>query len=269
MQVYRGLDIGTAKPRGAVLERLPHHLIDIRNPDEGYNVGDFVKDADRLIPEIAGRGRLPVVSGGSAFYLRTFVYGLPSTPRSDRETKAALERECAERGLAALRSELEGVDPQTARRLPENDRYRILRALEVYRSTGRPLSRYTLPESPRSTHRLLVVGLERDRGELYRRIDERVEEMMARGLPAEVERLLERGHTFEQPALRAIGYREFAGYVSGEYGLARVQELIQRNSRRYAKRQITFFRRLPGVHWLAAGSYDELRAAVEDFTRPE
>lgn len=265
MQVYRGMDIGTAKPGADVAAQLPHHLIDIREPDQGYSVGEFVRDADRLIPEIAARRRLPVVSGGSAFYLRNFIYGLPAAPRSDRSIKRDLERECERLGLAVLREELERVDPITASRLPAADHYRVIRALEVYRSTGVPLSSFLVPHRPRSGYRFLVIGLERERSELYERINRRVDEMMERGLQREVAALLDAGYGFTAPALRAIGYREFAGYFDGSCSLERTAELIRRNSRRYAKRQITFFRQLPEAIWFPADERDAIAALVREF----
>jgi len=265
MQVYRGVDIGTAKPTTLLRKRIPHHLIDVREPEEGYSVGAFVRDADSAIAEIEARGRLSVVSGGSAFYLRNFIYGLPETPRGDRATRRKLVEECDERGLEVLRSELEQVDPSTAERLAPADRYRILRALEVYRSTGRPLSSFNLPTTPRSQYRLLVIGLERPRIALYERIDDRVEEMMKLGLEGEVRRLVDSGHSFSAPAMKAIGYREFEAYFAGERSRAETIELIKRNSRRYAKRQITFFKQLPGVVWFSPESRSVIGGQIERF----
>ena len=265
MQVYRGMDIGTAKPPRALVDRIPHHLIDIRDPDEGYSVGDFVEGADDLVPQIVARGRDVLISGGSAFYLRTFIYGLPETPRVDRRTKEQLAIDCEERGLDALRAELERVDPSTAERLPGSDRYRIVRALEVYRATGSPLSSFTVASVPRDNYRFCVIGLERPRSELYRRIDDRVDAMMERGLLGEVEGLVASGCRLDSQALRAIGYRELAAHLRGEYTLERAVELVKRNSRRYAKRQITFFKQLPGVQWFEPDALGEIRAAIESF----
>jgi tRNA dimethylallyltransferase len=272
MQVYRGMDIGTAKPGPEERRRLPHHLIDIRDPDEQFTAGDFVRLADAACVDIARRGKLPVVSGGTGFYLKNFILGLPEAPPSDPAIRAALRNELAGRGAAALMEELGAVDPASAGRIHLNDEYRLLRALEVVRLSGRPLSSYPVsgggpvrgePGSrgehggaSRPEYRFLIIGLERPREELYRRINERCAAMFRAGLPEEAAGLWKKGYTPEDPGLRAIGYREF--FVEDEPGLYRlsgdfaaVEALIARNSRRYAKRQRTYFASLPEVKWMA------------------
>ena len=249
MQVYRGMDIGTAKPSPGLRKILPHHLIDIREPDEPFNAGDFVRLADEACAGIARRGRLPVVSGGTGFYLKNFIYGLSEAPPSDPALRAALKQELAEKGPAALAAELARADPPSAARIHPNDSCRLLRALEVCRS-GRPLSSFAAGGNfPRPGYRFLIVELLRPRAELYRRIELRCREMFRAGLPGEVECLFRRGFKPGDPGLRAIGYREFfvrdetespaawklSSYIEG------VRALVARNSRRYAKRQILFF----------------------------
>jgi tRNA dimethylallyltransferase len=291
MQVYRGMDIGTAKPSPEERARIPHHLIDIRNPDEQFNAGDFVHLADECCARIAARGLLPVVSGGTGFYLKNFVMGLPGAPPSDPGIRAALKEELRLRGAAALMEELTHVDPESGSRVHINDTYRLLRALEVFRLTGRPLSSYAAPglgsgadESRRDEsgrdgrYRFLVIGLERDRAELYRRIDLRCAGMFRAGLPAELARLTGQGYRPGDPGLRAIGYREF--FVEegpGNYRLledtAPVEALVARNSRRYAKRQITYFASIPGTHRVKLSPdrpdpAEEIRVLVEDFLNP-
>jgi tRNA dimethylallyltransferase len=254
MQVYRGMDIGTAKPDLDLRSRLPHHLIDIRDPDEQFSVGDFVRLADEACRDIASRGLLPVISGGTAFYLKNFMLGLSAAPPSDPLVRDALKEELMDRGAAALAQELASVDPVSARRIHAHDVYRILRALEVFRVSGFPLS--TFPVSGNSSegrplYRFLAIGIDRERGELYRRIDQRAHVMFLKGLPAEVEGLLSAGYGREDPALRAIGYREFFGEDgSFSHDFEAIETLVARNSRHYAKRQITFFASLPGVHWV-------------------
>ncbi|MDR1617550.1 MAG: tRNA (adenosine(37)-N6)-dimethylallyltransferase MiaA [Treponema sp.] len=260
MQVYRGMDIGTAKPDRAERERLPHHLIDIRNPDEQFNAGDFVRLASEACAGIYRRGKLPVVSGGTGFYLKNFIQGLPAAPPSDPGIREALKNELRERGAAALRGELEAADPVSAGRIHPNDHYRLIRALEVFRLTGRPLSSFALPggaaggEISRNPFRFLLVALERDREDLYRRIDARCRTMFRRGLPDEVRGLREAGYGPDDPGMKAIGYREFftaEGAVSAD--TAGVEALVARNSRRYAKRQICYFAPLPGVKRIYCG----------------
>ena len=282
MQVYRGMDIGTAKPSAQEREQLPHHLIDIRNPDEQFNAGDFVRLALEAIGDIARRGAFPVVCGGTGFYLKNLILGLPESPPADEAIRAALKGELREKGAAALMEELASGDPVSAGRIHLNDTYRLLRALEVLRLSGRPLSSFGVSGRGRDSHggtgdtentevlrggginrincRFLVVGISRPREELYRRIDARCADMFEQGLPDEVRKLYDMGYTPRDPGLRAIGYREFFVQDGDEYRLSSdipgVQALVAQNSRRYAKRQITFFASLPGVQWLEAGDDD-------------
>ena len=269
MQVYRGMDIGTAKPSATEQKRLPHHLIDIRDPSEQFNVGDFVRLADEACLQIADRGKLPVVSGGTGFYLKNFIMGLSEAPPSSEEIRAALKQELREKGAAALMEELAAADPVSAERIHINDEYRLTRALEVFRSCGCPLSSFEVAAAEkRDCFRFIIVGISRPSEELYRRINLRCQEMFRRGLPAEVRSLYEAGYTPNDPGLRAIGYREF--FVEnferpGEWQLSRdidgVQALAAQNSRRYAKRQVTFFAGIPNVKWIECGK-DEAQTAL-------
>jgi tRNA dimethylallyltransferase len=255
MQAYRGLDIGTAKPDSSLLSRLPHRLIDIRDCREQYSVGDFVHLADEACAEIARAGKLPIVAGGTGFYVKNFICGLPSAPAADPELRAAIAAELEERGAAALRAELEASDPVSARRIHPHDLYRLTRALEILRSTGRPLADFAPQSGARPGRSFAVFGVARPREELYDRIDLRVDAMMAGGLPEELRALREAGHGPEEPGMQAIGYREFfelapSGSPSaGE--LSAIAEAIKRDTRQYAKRQMTFFRSLPGIEWIA------------------
>ena len=274
MQVYRGMDIGTAKPSPQEQARIPHHLIDIKNPDEQFNVGEFVRRAEEACLAAAGRGALPVVSGGTGFYLKNLVQGLSEAPPSDLLIRQNLKAELLSRGAASLMEELRGADPVSAERIHINDVYRLLRALEVYRLTGKPLSSFAA--SPKKvTDTFLLIGLRRSREELYRRINARTAAMFEAGLPAEVTRLYQAGYTPSDPGLKAIGYREFfveeGGTVSDtpdksawrlSRDMAGVQALIAQNSRRYAKRQLTFFASLPDVQWLDCGGNEGAAAAA-------
>ncbi|MCL2043015.1 MAG: tRNA (adenosine(37)-N6)-dimethylallyltransferase MiaA [Treponema sp.] len=261
MQVYRGMDIGTAKPSAEECTQLPHHLIDICEPSEQFSAGDFVRLADNAITGIVRRGALPVVCGGTGFYLKNFITGLPEAPPADAEMRTALKQELRRNGAAALMEELARFDPASAEKIHLNDEYRLLRAVEVQRLSGRPLSSYNADAPPRPQYRFTVIGLFRPREELYRRIDARCAAMFAQGLPDEVRCLYEAGYTPQDPGLRAIGYREFfvedanSGYRLSQ-DIAGVQELVARNSRRYAKRQVTFFASLPDAKKLMAGRTD-------------
>jgi len=263
MQVYRGMDIGTAKPSPEERLRLPHHLIDIRNPDEQFTAGDFVRLAREAIDDIARRGKIPIIAGGTGFYLKNLVLGLPEAPPSDPEIRETLKTDLREKGAAALMEELARFDPVSAGKIHLNDEYRLLRALEVLRLCGRPLSSFNMsggaaaPADCKSVYDFRVIGLYRPREELYRRVNARCAAMFAKGLPDEAQKLYDAGYTPRDPGLRAIGYREF--FVedppgSGDYRLSRdidgVRELVAMNSRRYAKRQITFFSSLPGAKWV-------------------
>ncbi|POR01825.1 hypothetical protein AU468_07700 [Alkalispirochaeta sphaeroplastigenens] len=255
-QIYRGMDIGTAKPSREELAAVPHHLIDLIEPSCSFDVGQFVRSCDDLCREIHRRGRVALVTGGTAFYLQAFLCGLPEAPPSSGEVRLELSRRVQQEGLAPLREELLRVDPESASRIGENDAYRIVRALEVYRLSGRPRSSFREPREIRQGLSVQVAGLTRDRQELYRRINRRVQAMMEAGLPGEVEGLLRSGFGGDDPGFRTIGYREFLEVSatppwSGEE-LALIQERIARNTRHYARRQELFFRRLPRVRWLQA-----------------
>lgn len=279
MQVYRGMDIGTAKPSDVERRHLTHHLIDIKEPSETYDVAEFVQHAERLIEQIASRGRLPVVSGGTAFYIRTLLCGLPAAPRADREIRENLQLRLGIEGTAALYRELQQVDPDSAQRIAATDGYRITRALEIYHATGLPRSRFEQPATVRAEFLPLIVGLDRPRDELYRRINLRVARMFQEGLADEVCRLADAGYGLNAPAMRAIGYREFfehprvksAGMPAAHEAATanELQDAVARDSRRYAKRQLTFFRRMPEVTWLApsrcAALVPRLRAFSEQL----
>lgn len=265
LQVYRGLDVGTAKPSKEEQEKIPHHLIDVRDPSESFDAGSFVAAADELAKDIRSRGRLPIVAGGTAFYLIRFLYGLPETPPADVGLRRKLEVRAEKEGTDALYRELAELDPITRERIHPNDAYRILRALEVYYATGHPLSDYRVPSQPRSDWSFTVAGLYRDREELYCRIDERVEKMWRHGLPREIDFLISRGCRESDPGMKGIGYREFFLMRRlGEWTIERVKEEIKKNSRRYAKRQLSFFRRIGETRWFRADSRDELRR-LEDI----
>ncbi|MCL2185442.1 MAG: tRNA (adenosine(37)-N6)-dimethylallyltransferase MiaA [Treponema sp.] len=274
MQVYRGMDIGTAKPSAQERARLPHHLIDICDPSQQFNAGDFVRLADEACAKITQRGKLPVVSGGTGFYLKNFILGLSEAPLSNLEIREQLKKELNEKGSNLLMEELALCDPVSAGRIHINDEYRLLRALEVCRSSGKPLSSFENSSvETRGNFRFITIGLSRPRAELYRRINLRCEEMFRLGLHEEVQSLYKAGYTPDDPGLRAIGYREFfiETYVSKEpyddaprwsisKDLEGVQALIAQNSRRYAKRQITFFAGIPDVKWIEVDSSEKIIA---------
>ena len=253
LQVYRGLDIGTAKPSPADRERVPHHLIDILEPQEVYSAGDFARRAQEVITDIQGRGRMPVVVGGSGLYLRALFAGISPIPPGDPGVRQELRERLAAEGLASLREELARLDPPTAARLSAGDTQRILRALEVARVTGRPLSAW-ISEQPFGTQAIAAVrvGLTLPRAILYDRIAGRVARMLDAGWLEEVGELLRLGLSPRLPAFQAIGYRQLVRHLEGDGSLEQAIAEILKETRRFAKRQETWFRKEPDVTWFSA-----------------
>ncbi len=257
LQVYRGFDVGTAKPSPEERRRVPHHLIDVLEPHERYSAGEFARRARAAIGEIAGRGRIPIVVGGSGLYLRALIEGISPVPPGDAAVRAALRERLAAQGLPALHAELRTLDPETAARLPPGDTQRILRALEVHLVSGAPLAAW-IARQPFGRERLsaLRIGLTVPRAVLYDRIAGRVLRMVERGWVEEVDRLLRSGLVPSLPAFQAIGYRQLARHVLGEWPLERAIDATLQATRRFAKRQETWFRKEPEVTWFEAPDPD-------------
>lgn len=268
MQVYKGMDIGTAKPDSHTLEQVLHHLIDVQTPDVPFSVGEFVRQGDVLCQEIYQRNKVPVVLGGTGFYIRNFLVGLPPTPQADEELRHHLKDRLATEGAGVLYRELETLDPATAAIIHPNDEYRIVRALEVCIASGKPRSSFILSPQFREGFDFCVIILQRDREELYNRIAQRVDIMFDQGLSSEVENLIAAGYTPEDPGMQAIGYREFfapeVALLQGEERLNRIKELITRNSRHYAKRQYTYMKGIPR----AAYFHPDDMAGIQNFITP-
>jgi len=257
LQVYRGFDVGTAKPSLEERARVPHHLIDILDPHERWSAGEFARRAREAAAEIRERGRVPIVVGGSGLYLRALFEGISPIPPGDPEVRSELRRRLEEEGLPALAAELSQVDPETAARLGTGDTQRILRALEVARVSGRPLSSW-IKEQPFGTQRVdaVQVGLTLPRTVLYDRIAGRVARMVERGWVEEVARLLARGLDPGLPAFQAIGYRQLVRHLEGEWSLEQAIGETVKATRRFAKRQETWFRREPEVTWFSAQDFN-------------
>ena len=261
MQAYRFLDIGTAKPSKDLLKRLPHHLIDIKNPDEQYTAGEFVERADALCNQLSAQGILPILSGGTGYYLMNFICGLSTSPPSSQAIRAQVGRDLDEFGPQVLREELAEVDPNAAARIHERDIYRLTRAIEILRTSGKPPSLFAPKKAIRSGRKFIVIGITRSREELHVRIHERVEAMMKEGLASEIEKLKSLGYSSKDPGLRAIGYREF--FELEEDPIERISSAIELHTRQYAKRQMTFFRALPGIIWIEPYPADFYRVLKE------
>ncbi len=269
--VYRGLDVGSAKPPRDVLDRVPHHLVDLLDPAEHYSAGDFLRDATRVIAEIHARGRVPLLVGGTMLYFRALQSGLADLPPADAAVRRELDARAAERGWPALHAELAAVDPDAARRIRPNDAQRIQRALEVWRLTGTPLSqlqRQDLRGAAVGDYLKLVLAPQA-RAALDERLAARFDAMMERGLLDEVRTLYGRGDLDgNRPALRAVGYRQLREHLAGECDLESARRNAIYATRQLAKRQLTWLRAEPGAEWFepfAPGVVDRLVRRVEEW----
>lgn len=253
MQIYRTMDIGTAKPTQEEMGGIPHHMIDVADPEEDFSVARYVEMAARCVDDVLARGKLPIVAGGTGLYIDSLLSGRTFAPFSpDSALRGELERELAEKGGQAMLEALAQVDPEAAQRLHPNDHKRIIRALEVYRSTGKTITQHnreTQAIPPR--YNALTIGLAfQDRQAMWRRIDQRVDEMVAAGLEDEVRRLLTSGISPKCTAMQAIGYKEFTQALSGEMTWQEAADVVKLRSRQYAKRQLTWFGRNPNTRWV-------------------
>ena len=264
MQVYRGMDIGTAKPGAEARRQVPHHMIDVLEPEESFNVGEFCRMALEAIEGIWARGKRPLLVCGAPMYLKALLWGLLPTPGPDAALRKRLRRRAACQGTEALHRRLAEVDPVAASRIGPNDLKRVERALEVHELTGQPISaqQSQFDGPPRLIH--VAVGLRWPRQALYDRIERRVESMIAAGLLEEVRRL--EGRLGPQ-ASQAVGYKELSAHLRGEMTLGEAARLIKRNTRRLAKHQITWFRHFPGVNWLDMPAWSDLQERARQCER--
>lgn len=279
MQVYRHMDIGTAKPNTEERRRVKHHLLDLVDPDEDYNVNLFISDAEKVCLEIGARGKVPLLTGGAGLYLKGFQEGIfamdgtylakdETNPKSE-EVRASLQMALLEKGRAALHEKLTEIDLVSAVRIHPNDTSRLLRALEVYTLTGHPWSELLARQqdnsgSPGPRKKILKIGLTGDRQWLYERINSRAAQMLAGGLIEEVENLLAMGFAKELKPMQAIGYRHVVELLDGKRDRRKTLELLARDTRHYAKRQLTWFRRDPEIIWFRPEQLTEIASLVEN-----
>ncbi len=259
MQVYRRMDIGTAKPTAAERRGVPHHMLDVAEPDEPMSVGKFTALAGPVVEDILARGKAAILAGGTGLYLDALVRGnaFPPVPATGRRQE--LQARAQAEGVQPLYQELQRIDPAAAARIPPGDAKRIIRALEVYLETGRTITAHNLAtQAAPPRYHPVWLGLDfQDRAALYRRIDLRVEQMLERGLLRELEALLEAGVPPDATALQAIGYKELLAVLTEGADLAEAAARIQQASRRYAKRQRTWFRRNPKIQWIVRGEEED------------
>lgn len=268
MQVYRGMDIGTAKPSSSEQAEIRHHLIDVADPDEVFNVARYQELAGTAIADAVARRKLPIMVGGTGLYVDAVVRGFlfPDEGRNPA-VRARLEREAATsvEGAPALHARLATCDPEAARRIHPNDLRRIVRALEVCEVTGRPITELQRKHVPARAYDARLFGLTMSREALVRRIDVRVDQMVAAGLVDEVRGLLQMGYNPETTAMQAIGYKEFAAYLAGREGLEQAVDAVKSETRKYARRQMTWFRKHHDIAWLDVAGFSEPSDMAEEI----
>lgn len=268
MQIYRGMDIGTAKPTAAEMEGVPHHMLDVAEPGEDYSVSRYTREAAACVDDILRRGKQPIICGGTGLYIEGLLRGTEYQPCGvDLGLREALEEQWQQAGPAAMMARLAQVDPESAARLHINDKRRILRALEVYLATGETITAHNLrTQAAPPRYAAVQLGLcTEPRAILYGRIDRRVDQMLALGLEQEVRQLQQEGR-LAGTAAQAIGYKEMLDYLAGRVPLEQAAELIRQKSRNYAKRQLTWFRRKEGIRWITYNRPEMAGAILQEAT---
>ncbi|MDR0269444.1 tRNA (adenosine(37)-N6)-dimethylallyltransferase MiaA [Paenibacillus sp.] len=251
MQIYREMDIGTAKITRDEMQGIPHHLIDIHGPDEPYSVAEFQGQCHHLIQEIQGKGKIPFIVGGTGLYVESVCYDYQFA--QEGEDKAFRDEQAAfaeKNGAEALHAKLMAVDPVSAGKLHPNDQRRIIRALEIYHLTGIPLSAQLEGQTRVSPYQLCIVGLTMDRQMLYNRIEARIDEMLKQGLVEEVSSLLDKGYGMDLVSMQGLGYKQIVSYLQGRESFEEAVSILKRDTRRFAKRQLSWFRHMKEISWV-------------------
>lgn len=266
LQVYRHMDIGTAKPTAEERAAVPHHLVDVIDPREHFDAEMYADRAYAAVLNLTGNGILPFVVGGTGLYIKALIHGLFESVPIDPALRRRLQREAEERGGAHLHTRLKAVDPAAADRIHVNDTYRIVRALEIYETTGRPMS-VTQEQHRFEPERLrtIKIGLHMKRDALYRRIDRRVDVMLDQGLLAEVQGLLDAGYPPHLKSMKSLGYRHMTAFLNNETDWDEAVRTLKRDTRRYAKRQMTWFKADPEMVWLGPDDIDAAERGIRDF----
>jgi tRNA dimethylallyltransferase len=266
MQIYRFMDIGTAKPTPDELALIPHHMIDIIDPDEDFDAVQFADRARPLIAEIENRNRIPIVVGGTGFYIKSLLYGIFKSESIDPKIRSRLRKEAEQKGSGFMYDRLKQIDPAAAKRLHPNDSYRVIRALETVESTGRPISEHHqshgFTDNPFNG---LKIGLQMDRQKLYRRIDRRVDVMIEAGFVGEVKKLLGMGYSTALKSMQSIGYRHMADFIESRLPWDECIRTLKRDTRRFAKRQFTWFGADREVIWHRPDQLKLIHELVDEF----
>lgn len=263
MQIYKYMDIGSAKPTKEELAQAKHYLVDEIDPRDEFSVAEYQALAKSCIEKVFGEGKIPVVSGGTGLYLNSLIYDMDfSVMPKQAGFRKQLEEEAKEFGFEYVHNKLKRLDPAAAARIHPNNLKKVIRALEVYETTGEGIREFQESFVPTQDYGCILIGLSRERGELYRRIDERVDRLIEAGLIKEVEALLKKGLTENSISMKGIGYKEMISYLHGEFDLSEAVRLVKRNTRRYAKRQLTWLRRYPDMIWFDLSEYPSEKEAL-------
>jgi tRNA dimethylallyltransferase len=266
MQIYRHMNIGTAKPDHEEVSIIRHHLIDLIDPKEEFDAGRYVRAADEAIEDILSRGKLPIIAGGTGLYIKALLNGLFRSESICAKTLSILTKELEEKGAQSLHKKLVQFDPKAAGKIHPNDSFRVIRALEVYQTTGKRISdRHEEHNFDDQRYTVLKIGLYLDREELYNRIHKRVDMMMDKGFLNEVSSLVENGYSFSLKSMQSIGYKHMAIFLRNEVDLPEAIRLLKRDTRRYAKRQFTWFHKDQNIIWLKPSEINEVEKRIKEF----
>jgi len=264
-QIYKYLNIGTAKPPKEFLKKIKHHFVDDLEPNEDFSAGEFSKQGKAIIEEIFSRNKIPLVLCGTGLYLRALIDGIFDGPSANNEIRERLWKRYYEDGGEKLLEELRAIDCEAAKKMLPTNKLRIVRALEVFELTGKPISKIQKEETQAGNFLTIMFGLEWERKILYEKINQRVEEMLANGFLEEVKEILAMGFSSKLNALQTVGYKEAFSFLQGEISFEKMKELFKQNSRRYAKRQLTWFRGDSRIHWLHIRTIEDLPLLAKDI----
>ncbi|RLB94759.1 MAG: tRNA (adenosine(37)-N6)-dimethylallyltransferase MiaA [Deltaproteobacteria bacterium] len=266
MQIYKHLDIGTAKPDIEELKQAPHHLVNYIDPKDDFDAGKYVKAADKIIEDISARGKIPIIAGGTGLYIRALLHGLFRSKPICKQTISQLTRELEENGTAQLYQKLKNSDPAAAEKIHPNDSFRVIRALEVCQTSAQKISDQQKQHNFKNLrYNYVKIGLTMERGKLYERINQRVDEMLDRGLLNEVKTLGRNGYSFDLKPMQSIGYKHMAMFLNKDLDWEESVRLFKRDSRRYAKRQYTWFNKDKDMNWLKPSQFNDAEKLIKEF----